>query len=158
MPFGLTNAPATFQRMMNGILAPYLRSFAQVYLDDIIIYSKNVETHVDHVRKVLKLLRKNKLFCKLTKCTFAKDEVEFCGFLVSKHGIRTQPEKVQLIQKWPTPKDVSELKSFLGLCGFYQRFIPKYAATIACLTNLYKKDTRWTWSKDTMHLRQLKLN
>lgn len=149
MPFGLTNAPATFQRMMNGILAPYLRSFAQVYLDDIIIYSKNVETHVDHVRKVLKLLRKNKLFCKLKKCTFAKDEVEFCGFLVSKHGIRTQPEKVQLIQKWPTPKDVSELKSFLGLCGFYQRFIPKYAATIACLTNLYKKDTRWTWSKDT---------
>ena len=118
MPFGLTNAPATFQRMMNNVLAPYLCSFAQVYLDDIIIYSSDFETHVTHIRKVFELLRKNKLFCKLSKCTFARDEVEFCGFLVSKHGIRTQPEKVQLIQNWPTPKGVSELKSFLGLCGF----------------------------------------
>ena len=146
MPFGLTNAPATFQRMMNGILAPYLRSFAQVYLDDIIIYSKDVETHVEHLKKILDVLRKNRLFCKLSKCTFAQTEVEFCGFLVSKTGIRTHPEKITLIQHWPSPKDVSDLKSFLGLCGFYQRFIPRYAAIIACLTSLYKKTSQWKWT------------
>jgi len=88
---------ATFQRMMNGILAPFLRSFVQVYLDDIIIYSKSLEQHVDHLRKVLECLRKNKLFAKPSKCMFAQSEVEFCGFLVSKKGIRTQPEGDRII-------------------------------------------------------------
>ena len=147
MPFGLTNAPATFQRMMNGILAPFLRSFAQVYLDDIIIFSVDLQTHVGHLTKILDVLRKNKLYCKLSKCTFAQTEVEFCGFLVSKKGIRTHPEKIQLIQNWPVPKEISDLKSFLGLCGFYQRFIPRYAALIACLTSLYKKNAQWKWTQ-----------
>ena len=148
MPFGLTNAPATFQRMMNEILAAFLRSFVQVYLDDIIIYSKSLEQHVEHLRKVLECLRKNKLFAKPSKCMFAQSEVEFCGFLVSNKGIRTQPEKIGLIKEWPTPKDTSDLKSFLGLCGFYQRFIPGYASIVACLTSLYKKNTTWKWTTE----------
>jgi len=79
---------------------------------------------------------------------FAQSEVEFCGFLVSKKGIMTQPEKISLIKEWPTPKDTSDLKSFLGLCGLYQRFIPGYASIVACLTSLYKKNTTWKWTAE----------
>jgi len=108
----------------------------------------DLESHVEHLRKILDTLRKNRLFCKLSKCLFAQGEVEFCGFLVSQKGIRTHPEKVHLIQNWPVSNDISDLKSFLGLCGFYQRFIPHYAAVIACLTDLYKKNVQWKWTHE----------
>ena len=131
---------------MEFLLHSFVHSLRSTW-DDIIIFSVDLQTHVGHLTKILDVLRKNKLYCKLSKCTFAQTEVEFCGFLVSKKGIRTHPEKIQLIQNWPVPKEISDLKSFLGLCGFYQRFIPRYAALIACLTSLYKRNAQWKWTQ-----------
>ena len=124
MPFGLTNAPATFQRTMNLIMQKH-RIYADVYLDDIIIHSASLEEHAEHLTAILADLRSEKLFAKSKKCEFAKSQIEFCGFVVSEKGISTQPSKIQAINDWPTPKSVADLKSFLDLCGFYQRFIPR---------------------------------
>ncbi|OUT22424.1 hypothetical protein CAS74_002153 [Pichia kudriavzevii] len=118
MPFGLTNAPSTFQRMMNRILAPYLNQFVQVYLDDIIIYSKTVEEHYSHIRKILELLRRNKLIAKKKKCSFYFKTLGFLGHLISSRGIRTGPAKIDKIKSWPIPKNAKCAQSFLGLADY----------------------------------------
>ncbi len=118
MPFGLTNAPSTFQRMMNRILAPYLNQFVQVYLDDIIIYSKTVEEHYSHIRKILELLRRNKLIAKKKKCSFYFKTLGFLGHLISSRGIQTDPAKIDKIKSWPIPKNAKDAQSFLGLADY----------------------------------------
>ena len=146
LPFGLCNAPSTFQRMMNEILSDYLMKFVKVYLDDIVIHSKTAEEHLSHIRQVFERLRQHKLFCKKEKCFFGRKSVEYCGYVVSEAGIATQPEKVKAIQNWPRPTDVKDIRSFIGLTGFYNRFIPDYAGIIAPLTDLLKKDQPFYWS------------
>lgn len=147
LPFGLTNAPATFQGLMNDIMRPYLDQFVIVYLDDICIYSKSPEEHVEHVDKVLSVLRKHKLYAGLDKCTFGVQEMEFLGHIVSKDGIKVDPKKVEAVQSWPVPQSVKEIRSFLGLTGYYRKFIRHYAHKALPLTELTKQDVTWHWSE-----------
>lgn len=148
LPFGLTNAPATFMAMMNDLLRPYLDKFVIVYLDDILIYSKNEDEHEQHIRMVLDILRKNKLYAKLSKCEIFKDEVTFLGHRFSANGKEMDPTKVKAIQEWPTPKNVSELRSFLGLCGYYRTFVYRFSSIVAPLTELLKKEMKYEWTDE----------
>ena len=145
MPFGLTNAPATFQNLMNDVLREYLDQFVIVYLDDILIYSKNETEHVEHVMLVFNKLRSAGLFCKAEKCEFHKPEVEFLGYVMSSEGVKMDPSKVACIRSWPPPTSVKELQVFLGFANFYRRFIKNYAIVTAPLTTLLKKDVLWNF-------------
>ncbi len=143
MPFGLTNAPATFQAMMNSVLDGLVDKCVVNLLDDILIYSNTLEEHVQHLEAVLQRLEQHQLYAKLSKCEFARKELEFVGFNVSADGLKPTPGKVQAVQEWPEPKTVKELRSFLGFCNFYRRFIRDYASTAAPLTDLTKEGA-WT--------------
>ena len=142
MPMGLTNAPATFQHAMNEIFREHLDTFVLVYLDDILIYSKNKEEHRKHVRKVLELLRKNDLFAKPEKCAFGVDTVEYLGFVVSPEGVTMDKGKVQAILEWEEPRNVHDVQVFLGFANFYRRFILNYSKKATALTNLLKKENK----------------
>ncbi len=146
MPFGLTNAPATFQNFMNDIFHDLADDFVVVYLDDVLIYSKNEQEHVGHVREVLERLRANDLHAKPEKCSFHVDSVEYLGVIVSPDGVAMDPSKVQVILDWPTPRTVKELQSFLGFANFYRRFIDNYSGITGPLTQLLRKNTPWRWN------------
>ncbi|KAK1605211.1 hypothetical protein QYE76_028884 [Lolium multiflorum] len=139
MPFGLTNAPSTFMRLMNHVLREFIGKFVVVYFDDILIYSRNESDHTIHIRHVLQVLRDNKLYGNLEKCTFCKDKVIFLGYVVSKHGVEVDVSKIEAIQNWPTPMNVSQVRSFHGLAGFYRRFVPNFSTIAAPLNDLTKK-------------------
>ncbi|KAG7599432.1 Reverse transcriptase domain [Arabidopsis suecica] len=145
MPFGLTNAPSTFMRLMNHVLRKHIGVFVVVYFDDILVYSKNLEDHVMHLRLVLDLLRKEKLYANFKKCTFCTDNLVFLGFVVSADGIKVDEEKVKAIREWPSPKNVSEVRSFHGLAGFYRRFVKDFSTIAAPLTEVIKKDVGFKW-------------
>jgi hypothetical protein len=117
MPFGLTNAPATFQTLMNDVLRPFLDNFVIVYLDGILIFSKTPKEHLEHVDKVLTALKKAGLFADLDKCAFAMKEVSFLGHIVSGEGIKMDPKKLDAVREWPALRNVTEIRSFLGLTG-----------------------------------------
>ena len=136
MPFGLTNAPATFQRFVNHILQEYLCDFVCVYMDDILIYSKTEEEHIQHVKKVLDVLREHKLLAKMSKCEFFASQVEYLGHVVSAHGISVDPAKVKAITDWPVLRSKTEVRSFLGLANYYRRFIENFSAITAPLSAL----------------------
>jgi len=127
MPFGLTNAPATFQTLMNNIFGPQLDQFVLVYIDDILIYSKSEEEHLNHLQQALETLQKHQLYARMDKCEFFKQSVEYLGHIISDQGIAVDPHKVKAIQDWPYPQNITELQQFLGLTGYYQRFISNYA-------------------------------
>lgn len=146
MPFGLTNAPATFQTLMNIVLAEYLRRFALVFFDDILIYSKTTQDHVIHLRTILQTLRHNKLYAKLSKCVFGQSEIEYLGHIINSQGVATDPTKIEIIQKWPQPKSVTELRAFLGMAGYYRRFIKGYGIICRPLFDALKKDA-FLWSE-----------
>jgi hypothetical protein len=136
MPFGLTNAPATFQRFVQDVLKDFLGDFACVYIDDILIYSDTAEEHVDHVRRVLEVLKEHKLLAKPTKCEWFTPSVEYLGHNISGEGISVDAEKVRVLAEWPTPLTKTDIRSFLGLANYYRRFIDKFADTTACLNEL----------------------
>jgi hypothetical protein len=138
MPFGLTNAPATFQSYIHQALRGYLDEFCVTYLDDILIFSPNRETHTKHIRQVLERLRAAQLYCKPSKCSFYQDRVEFLGYIIDRDGISMDSERVRTIQEWPEPKTYREIQVFLGFCNFYRRFIRGYSELALPLTSLLK--------------------
>ena len=142
MPFGLTNTPATFQHLVNHIFRDMLDIFVVVYLDDILIFSKNEDEHREHVRRVLQRLRENDLFAKPEKCEFHVDTVEYLGFIVSPTGISMDSVKVQAISEWEPPKSVHDLQVFLGFANYYRRFIRDYSKIAQPLTSLLKKEAK----------------
>ncbi|GJP79414.1 hypothetical protein CLOP_g9648 [Closterium sp. NIES-67] len=145
MPFGLTNAPATFQAEMNHILRPLLDECVVVYLDDILIYSRDMKQHVEHLRRVFEILRRERFYVKLSKSEFALEKVLFLGHMVSAQGVHVDPKKIEAVRTWKTPKNVKELQQFLGFANYYNRFVPQYAKIAAPLTNLLKKNTPYKW-------------
>ena len=126
MPFGLSNAPACFQHLMNDILRDLLDITVVVYLDDILIFSKNEEDHEKHVKEVLCRLQKNDLFCNPEKSFFHVKHVDYLGFIISENGVEVDQEKVTAALNWPTPKNVKNIQEFLGFVNFYRRFIPEF--------------------------------
>jgi hypothetical protein len=145
MPFGLTNAPAIFQHLMNDVFREYLDRFVVCYLDDILIYSKNVEEHEEHVKLVLQKLREKGLYAKAEKCAFHQPKVEFLGYIISSEGLMMDPKKVQAVTDWASPKTVRDVQCFLGFANFYRIFIKNYSQVAAPLTRLTCKDKlEWT--------------
>ncbi|KAI3805373.1 hypothetical protein L1987_27703 [Smallanthus sonchifolius] len=147
MPFGLTNAPAAFMDMMNRICKPYLDKFVIVFIDDILIYSRNAKDHGNHLRIILKLLRKEKLYAKFSKYEFWFREVQFLGHIVNAEGIQVDPSKIEAISKWEIPKSPTEVRSFLGLAGYYRRFIQNFSRIAVPLTTLTRKNVKYEWER-----------
>ena len=127
MPSGLTNAPAAFMDLMHRVFQPYLDQFVVVFMDDIFIYSQFEEEHEDHLRVVLQLLRDHQLYAKFSKCKFWLTEVRFLGHVVSTSGVSVDPKKVEVVMSWEMPKAVFEIRSFLGLSGYYKRFTKDFS-------------------------------
>ncbi|XP_052723719.1 uncharacterized protein LOC108344536 [Vigna angularis] len=146
MPFGVTNAPAVFMDYMNRIFRPYLDKFVVVFIDDILIYSKSCEEHEEHLRLVLGVLRERELYAKLSKCEFWMKEVQFLGHVVSAGGISVDPAKVRTVLEWESPRSVTEVRSFVGLAGYYRRFIEGFSKIVAPLTQLTRKDHPFAWT------------
>ncbi|CAM8901825.1 unnamed protein product [Rhodiola kirilowii] len=147
MSFGLTNAPAAFMELMHRVLKPFLDDFVIVFIDDILIYSKSREQHEQHLRMVLQTLREHKLYAKMEKCDFWTSEIKFLGHVISKEGISVDPAKVEAILNWKTPKTVFEIRSFLGLAGYYRRFIENFARLANPLTRLTRKGVKFEWDE-----------
>lgn len=147
MPFGLTNAPSTFQALMNDIFRPFLRKFVLVFFDDILIYSKGESEHRDHVEKVFHCLRQHQLVINGSKCEFMVDKVAYLGHIISASGVSIDDEKIRAIKTWPSPRNIKELRGFLGLTGYYRRFVKGYASLTRVLTNQLKKDT-FAWNME----------
>ena len=148
MPFGLTNAPAAFMKIMNGIFQDFLDEFVIIFIDDILVYSRNKEDHERHLRAVLERLREQKLFAKLSKCSFWQRSIGFLGHTVSDQGVSVDPEKIQAIQAWPQPKNATEVRSFLGLTGYYRKFVKGFASLAQPMTQLTGKDVRFVWTEE----------
>lgn len=139
MPFGLSNAPSTFQSAMNDLFRPVLRRFVLVFFDDILIYSTNKEDHYAHLHYVFQQLLHNQFYAKASKCVFGVHEISFLGYKISGLGVAPEPDKIQSIQQWPTPNSFTTLRAFLGLTGYYRKFVKGYAQIASSLTDLLKK-------------------
>ena len=139
LSFGLTNAPATFQAAMNNMLRPHLNKFVVVYIDDILIFSKTIEEHQEHVKQVLDLLRENKFHIKLKKCEFEQKEVKFLGHLVGADGVKVDPAKIAAIRDWKTPENVHEVRSLCGLGHLFQKIHPSFLPYDRALNKPHKE-------------------
>jgi hypothetical protein len=158
MSFGLTNAPAYFMYLMNSVFMPELDKFMVVFIDDILVYSKSKEEHAGHLHVVLQRLREHRLYAKLSKCDFWLKEIKFLGHTISQAGIAVDPDKVQEVMNWKPPTTVRQIRSFLGLAGYYRRFIPDFSRIAKPMTEVLKKGAKFVWGQkceDAFHsLRQ----
>jgi hypothetical protein len=145
MSFGLTNAPAYFMYLMNLVFMPELDKFIVVFIHDILIYSKTEEDHANHICVILQRLRDHRLYAKFSKCEFWLDSVKFLGHTISSEGISVDPTKVQEVMDWKPPTSVYQIRSFLGLAGYYRRFIPDFSKIAKPMTELLKKDVKFHW-------------
>ncbi|GJT55707.1 putative reverse transcriptase domain-containing protein [Tanacetum coccineum] len=148
MPFGLTNAPAIFMDLMNRVCRPYLDKFVIVFIDDILIYSKTREEHEVHLGLVLELLKEEKLYAKFSKYEFWLREVQFLGHVINGDGIHVDPSKIEAVKNWETPRTPSEVRSFLGLAGYYRRFIENFSKIAKSLTILTQKCKTFDWGEE----------
>ncbi|GKU10375.1 unnamed protein product, partial [Fusarium langsethiae] len=147
MPFGLTGAPATFQRYINDALREYLDIFCTAYLDDILIYSRTREEHVEQLKMVLEKLRAAGLFANPAKCEFMVTETKFLGLIVGRYGIRMDPAKIETVKNWQTPTCLTDVQAFTGFANFYRRFIRDFSKLTAPLNHLTKKDVPFVWDE-----------
>jgi hypothetical protein len=146
MSFGLTNAPADFMNLMNRVFMEELDKSVVIFIDDILVYSRSEEEHTQHLRVVLEKLRSRQLYAKFSKCEFWRQKVSFLGHVLTAEGVAVDLEKVEAISSWKQPTSVSEIRSFLGLAGYYQRFIPEFSKLTRPMTKLLKKDKKFVWS------------
>jgi len=133
--------------LINRVFRPYLGKFVVVFIDDILIYSKGVDEQADHLRMVLQTLREQQLYGKLKKCEFWLEEVVFLGHVVIKEGIKVDPHKVKAIMEWWRPTNINKIRSFLGLAGYYRRFVKDFSKIASLLTNLLKKANKFVWTE-----------
>ena len=148
MPFGLTNASTVFMDIMNCVFRSYVDQYVVVFIVDLLVYSKDRENHDTHLRVVLETLRKEQLYAKLSKCEFWLNEVSFLGHIVSKEGIRMDPKKIEVVVEWKPPRNVTEVRSFLGLAGYYRRFVKGFSMIAAPMTRLLQKNVKFEWGEE----------
>ena len=148
MPFGLTNAPADCQRFINDVLHPFLDAFCTAYLDDILIYSETLEEHQPHIKKVLEALSKVSLHLKPEKYEFHKTEVKYLGLIISADSVKMDPKKVRAVVEWGSPKNLHDLRAFLGFSNFYRWFILGYSEVVSLMLKLTKKDIKFAWNAE----------
>ena len=146
MSFGLTNAPAAFMDLMNRVFKKYLDKFVIVFIDDILIYSKSEEDQAEHLKIALEILRKEKLYAKFSKCEFWLREVQFLGHVVNHEGIKVDPAKIEAILNWERPKTPTEVRSLMGLAGYYRRFVQDFSKIATPLTKLTRKNEKFEWN------------
>jgi hypothetical protein len=142
IPFGHTNTPNTFMCLMNSIFSQYLDKFVLVSIEDILVYSKTEEEHEEHLRIVLQTLRKHKLYAKFYKCDFYQKKIQYLGHVISAEGIAVDPEKIRSIMEWPIPKDVGDIRLFMGITEYYRKFIEGFSKIAYPITSLQKKGTK----------------
>jgi hypothetical protein len=148
MAFGLTGAPGTFQKAMNKTLAPVLRKCALVFFDDILVYNSSLSDHVIYLAKVFESLAIDQWKVKLSKCSFAQNQIAYLDHVISSQGVVTDPAKISAISAWPTPTNVKALRSLLGLAGYYGKFVRHFGVISQPLTNLLKKHSLFVWTTD----------
>ncbi|GKA10425.1 putative reverse transcriptase domain-containing protein [Tanacetum coccineum] len=147
MPFGLTNAPAVFMDLMNRVCKPYLDKFVIVFIDDILIYSKNRKEHEEHLKLILRLIKKEELYAKFSKCEFWLSKVQFLGHVTDSEGIHVDPSKIESIKDWASPKTPIEIRQFLGLVGYYRQFIKGFSKIAKPMTKLTQKSVKFDWGE-----------
>ncbi|GJZ96401.1 putative reverse transcriptase domain-containing protein [Tanacetum coccineum] len=147
MPFGLSNALVVFMDLMNRVCRPYLDKFVIVFIDDILIYSKTKEEHDAHLRLILELLKKEELYAKFSKCDFWLSKVQFLGHMIDSEGIHVDPVKIESIKDWESPKTPIEIRQFIGLAGYYRRFIEGFSKIAKPMTKLTQKSVKFNWGK-----------
>ncbi|GJR85733.1 putative reverse transcriptase domain-containing protein [Tanacetum coccineum] len=155
MPFGLTNAPAVFMDLMNRVCKPYLDKFVIVFIDDILIYSKDEKEHKEHLKAILELLKKEQLYAKFSKCEFWIPKVQFLGHVIDSRGIHVDPAKIESIKDWASPKTPMEIRQFLGLAGYYRRFIEGFSKIAKSMTKLTQKGIKFDWGEKEENAFQL---
>jgi hypothetical protein len=148
VPFGLSNAPAVFMFLMNGVFREYLDKFVIVFLDDILVYSKSEEEHEHNLRMVFQVIREHQLYDKLSKCSFYQNKIHYLGHIISKDGIDVDPENIEAIREWKALKNVIEFISFMGLSGYYRRFIAGLSRIAHPITSLQRKENKFQWTKE----------
>ncbi|GJW10661.1 reverse transcriptase domain-containing protein [Tanacetum coccineum] len=148
MPFGLTNAPAVFMDLMNRVCKPYLDKFVIVFIDDILIYSRDEKEHEEHLKTILELLKKEELYAKFSKCEFWIHTVKFLGHVIDSSGIHVDPTKIEAVKNWASPTTPSEIRQFLGLAGYYRRFIEGFSKIAKPMTELTQKDRKFDWGEE----------
>jgi hypothetical protein len=146
MLFGLMGAVATNMTLINQILKDYIDIFCVVYLDDILIYSRTIEEHLDHLKKIFDILLANNLYAKLSKCEFLQIKIIFLGHILTDKGKEVDPKKIQAIHDWPPPRNIHELRAFLGLANFYREYIYHYSHIAILLTHVLKKGVKYIWT------------
>ncbi|XP_055960653.1 transposon Tf2-1 polyprotein [Mercurialis annua] len=149
MPFGLTNAPSTFQSLMNDVFQKYLRKFVLVFFDDILVYSQTWEDHLHHLRIVFSLLQQHQLFLKESKCSLAQTQISYLGHIISEKGVMADAEKIESMVRWPQPTTLKALRGFLGLTGYYRKFVQNYGLIAAPLTNMLRKNS-FVWNRESL--------